>query len=102
MIKPGPDDEIYPVVKVAVILNALAAEGVSIDEAIATLRLSKSAISSPATRVSLNQIIECYRIADRLSHNPQFAYNAGLQLHVSAYGMWGFAILSSMNHRQTM
>jgi AraC-like DNA-binding protein len=102
MIKPGPDDEIYPVVKVAVILNALAAEGVSIDDAIASLRLSKSAISSPATRVSLNQIIECYRIADRLSHNPQFAYNAGLRLHVSAYGMWGFAILSSMNYRQTM
>jgi AraC-like DNA-binding protein len=102
MIKPGADDEIYPVVKVATVLNALATEGLSIDDAIASLRLSKSALSSPATRVSLNQIIECYRIADRLSHNPQFAYNAGLQLHVSAYGMYGFAILSSRNYRQTM
>jgi AraC-like DNA-binding protein len=102
MIKPGADDEIYPVVKVATVLDALAAEGLSIDDAIASLDLSKSALSSPATRVSLNQIIEVCRIADSLSKNPQFAYNAGSQLHVSAYGMWGFAILSSMNYRQTM
>src|ERR1700678_2254331 len=31
-----------------------------------------------------------------------FAFHAGQRLHVSAYGMYGFAILSSMNFRQTM
>jgi AraC-like DNA-binding protein len=102
MIHPGPDEKIHPVVKLAAIVDALAAEGISPADALEGLRLSKDAITSPVTRVSLNQIIECYRNADRLSHDPHFAFNAGLRLHVSAYGMWGFAILSSMNYRQTM
>src|SRR5258707_129237 len=101
MIGPGPDDKIYPVVKLATVLNALADEGVSMEDALAGVRLSKGAISSPATRVSLNQIIECYRNADRIAHDRHFAYHAGLRFHVSAYGMYGFAILSSMNYRQT-
>jgi AraC-like DNA-binding protein len=102
MIGPGPDDKIYPVVKLATVLNALADEGVSTEDALAGVRLSKGAISSPATRVSLNQVIECYRNADRIAHDRHFAYHAGLRFHVSAYGMYGFAILSSMNYRQTI
>jgi AraC-like DNA-binding protein len=102
MIKPGADDKVYPVVKLAVIVDALAVEGILPADALEGVRLSKEAIASPATRVSLNQIIECYSNADRLSRDPHFAYNAGQRLHVSAYGMWGFAILSSMNYRQTM
>jgi hypothetical protein len=37
-----------------------------------------------------------------MSPNPHFAYHAGQRLHVSAHGMYGFAILSSMNYRQMM
>jgi AraC-like DNA-binding protein len=59
-------------------------------------------MSSPATRISLSQVIECYRNAAGLSRDPHFAYHAGLRFHLSAYGMYGFAILSSMNYRQTM
>jgi AraC-like DNA-binding protein len=102
MIKPGPDDKIYPVVKLATILDALTAEGVSEKDVLAGVRISKSAMSSPATRVSLNQILECYHNADKLSRDPYFAYHAGLRFHVSSYGMYGFAILSSMNFRQTV
>jgi AraC-like DNA-binding protein len=102
MINPGPDEKIYPVVKVATVVDALAAEGVAPGDALQGVRLSKDAIASPATRVSLNQVIACYRNADRLSRDPHFAYHAGLRLHVAAYGMYGFAILSSMNYRQTM
>jgi len=102
MIKPGPDDKIYPVVKIATILDALADEGVSPEDALAGVHISKNSTSSAATRVSLNQIIECYRNAVQLSHDGHFAYHAGLRFHVSAYGMYGFAILSSMSFRQTM
>ena len=102
MTIPGPDDKIHPVFKIATILDALAAEGVSATDALAGVGVSGSALSSPATRVSLNQIIECYRNADRLSHDPQFAYHAGLRFHVSAYGMYGFAALSSMDYRRTV
>jgi hypothetical protein len=48
----------------------------------------------PATRISLNQVIECCRNAAKLSRDPHFSYHPGLRFHLSAYGMYGFAILS--------
>jgi len=102
MIKPSPDDKVYPVIKLATVVDALAAEGIPAQDTLTGVRLSREAISSPATRISLNQVIECYRNADRLSRDPRFAYHTGLRFHLSAYGMYGFAILSSMNYRQTM
>jgi AraC-like DNA-binding protein len=98
----NPDDTVYPVAKIALVLDALAAEGVPREDALRRVRLSEASISSPATRVSLNQVIDCYSYAAERSHDPHFAYRAGLRFHVSAYGMYGFAILSSINYRQTM
>jgi len=102
MINAGPDEKLYPAVKLATIVDSLAAEGVAPADALNGVHISKSELSSPATRVSLGQIIECCRNAARLSRDPRFAYHAGLRCHISTYGMYGFAILSSMNFRQTM
>jgi len=102
MVKAGPDEKVYPVVKIAMVVNALAAEGVALKDALAGVAISKEALSSPATRVSLNEVVRCYGNAARLSRDPRFAYHVGLKFHVSTYGMYGFAILSSANFRQTM
>ncbi len=99
MITVSLDEKVYPVVKIATIVNALSAEDIAPSDALNGVHLSKSALSSPDTRVSLNQAIECYRNAARLTRNPHFAYHAGLRFHVTSYGMYGFAILSSMNFR---
>lgn len=88
--------------KLAIVIDALAAEGISVEDALAGVRISRSATSSPATRVSLTQVIECYRNANKLCHSPHFAYSAGLRFHATDYGMYGFAMLSSKNHRRTM
>jgi hypothetical protein len=101
-VRTGPEDKVYPVVKLAMVIDALAAEGISVKDALAGVRISRNATSSPATRVSLNQIIECYRNANKLCHNRRFAYSAGLRFHVTDYGMYGFAMLSSTNYRRTM
>ena len=89
-LRTGPEDKVYQVVKLAVVIDALAAEGISVEDALAGVRISRNATSSPATRVSLNQIIECYRNANKLCHNPHFAYSVGLRFHVTDYGMYGF------------
>jgi AraC-like DNA-binding protein len=98
----SPNEEVYPVIKIALVLDALAAEGMSMDGALKQMRLSKDAIASSTTRVSLNQIIDCYDYAASRVRDPYFAYRTGLRAHLSSYGMYGFAILSSMNYRQTM
>src|SRR6266852_2230382 len=102
MTKLGRNEKIYPVVKIAMVVESLRDEGVSSREALAGIHISEMQLASPLVRVSANQVMECYRNAIRLSPNPHFAYHAGLRFHVSTYGMYGFAILSSTNFRQTM
>jgi AraC-like DNA-binding protein len=102
VIETSPDEKIYPVAKLTTIAEALAAEGVPLAAALERSRLTAATISSPRTRVSLNQIIQCCRNAIALSHNPFFAYHAGLRFHASTQGMYGFAILSSTNYRRTI
>jgi AraC-like DNA-binding protein len=102
VIETGPDEKIYPVAKLATIVEALAAEGVRLHDALRGVRLDANTLSSPQTCVSLNQIIACCRNALTLSQDPLFAYHAGLRVHASTQGMYGFAILSSTDHRKTM
>lgn len=100
--RAGPEDKIYSVTKIAAIVEAITAEGVPEADILRGIELPKGALSSPATRVSLNQIIECYQNAMRHARNPLFAFSAGLKVHLSAYGMYGFAMLSSIDFRKTM
>ena len=69
-LRTGPEDKVYQVVKLARVIDALAVEGISVENALAGVRISRNATSSPATRVSLNQIIECYRNANKLTRDP--------------------------------
>jgi len=102
MIEIGWGQKIYPAAKIAIVVDALAAEGVPVADALRRTSLSPSDLRSPTTQVSVNQVIESYRNAVRLSRNPHFAFEAGLKTHVSSYGMYGLAILSCTNFRETM
>ena len=102
MIAVGPDDQVYPVTKIAIIVDALVAAGVSAADALVGVNIPGSALSSPATRVSLSQVIKCCRNATRLARDPRFAYRTGLRFHVTAYGLYGFAMLCSTDFRRTM
>ena len=102
MIDIGWEERVYPAAKIAVVLEGLAAEGVSAAAALQGVGLSLDELRSPTTLVSVTQVVQVYRNAIRLSHDPNFAFLTGLRTHVSSYGMFGFAILSSVDFRQTM
>jgi AraC-like DNA-binding protein len=102
MTKLGPNEKIYPVIKIATVVESLKGEDISPKEALAGTNVSETQLISTAVRVSANQVIESYRNAIRLSRNPHFAYHTGLRFHVSSYGMYGFAILSGTDFRRTM
>ncbi len=102
MIEVGWEEKIYPAAKIALVVDALEAEGVAREEALRPAGISVAELYSTTTRVCVNQVVEVYRNAIKLSRDPHFAYRTGLKSHVSLYGMYGFAILSSMNFRQTM
>jgi AraC-like DNA-binding protein len=102
MSSSGPDDRVHPPAKLLVTVESLASEGISAKDALRGTRVAPSALTVPGTRVSFNQVIECYSNALRLSHDPHFAFHTGLRLNVTAYGMYGFAILSSVTFRQAI
>lgn len=94
-----PAAKIYQANKIAVIVDALLREGVSPADALRGMDLSQNMLASPATRVSLNQTVQCHRNAIQMSRAPFFAYRTGLRSHISNYGMYGFALLSCTNFR---
>jgi AraC-like DNA-binding protein len=97
-----PDERVYPVAKMTAIVAGLVAEGVSHSKALAGVDLTADEMASPQTRVSLNQTMACCRNAMRLSSDRMFAFHTGLRFHVSAQGMYGFAILSSPDYRKAI
>jgi AraC-like DNA-binding protein len=99
---PDPSERAYPVAKIALVTEALLSEGVSASDALSDVPLSLDELRSPATRVSANHVLQSYRNAIKLSRDPQFACRAGLKFHVSTYGMYGFAMLSSPIFREAM
>jgi AraC-like DNA-binding protein len=102
MVKAGSNERIYSAAKVAAIVEALAAEGVSAVAALEGVGVSLDTLNSPMTRVALDQIIECYHNAARLTRDPHFALRLGLKVHVADYGMYGFALLSGTDFRKSM
>jgi AraC-like DNA-binding protein len=102
MATSSPSVKVYPVVKISMIVRCLGEEGIAADRALAGTGVSEAALSSPQTRVSITQVIECYRNAMQLSQDPWFAYHTGLRFHLSTYGLYGFAMLSSPCFRETV
>jgi AraC-like DNA-binding protein len=95
-------EKVYPVVELAAVIEAMSLEAIAHQNLLARIRLSNAALTSPRTRISIDQLLDCFQYAAAHSPDPFFAYRAGLRLHVSAFGAYGFALLSSTNYRQTM
>ena len=102
MIEIGWEQPVYSTAKIALVVEALAAEGIRAQDALRGVDLPPDQLTSSNVLVSVDQVVRAYRNALRLTKNPDFAYQTGLRAHVSLYGMYGFAMLSSMNFRETM
>ena len=100
--KPGKSDHVFTPTKLAAIIDAVVAEGVSRTQALAGVGVSPAELLSPDTRVSLHQVLVACDNAIRLSRDPSLSFLAGASMHVSSFGMYGFAIHSSADFRNTM
>jgi len=100
--KPGKSDRAYTPTKLAAIIDTVVAGGVSPAQALAGVGVSPAELLSPDTRVSVHQVLVACGNAIRLSRDSSLAFRAGASMHVSSFGMYGFAILSSADFRKTM
>ena len=95
-------EKAYSAAKISAVLDALVAEGASPVDALGDADLSLDDLHSSSTRISRNQLIQSYRNAAALSRDPHLPYTIGSSVHLSAYGMYGYAMLCSTDFRRTM
>jgi hypothetical protein len=100
--RPGKSDRVHTPTKLAKIIDTVVAEGVSPAQALAGVGVSPAELLSPDTRVSLQQVLIACANAIRLSRDSSLAFRAGASMHISSFGMYGFAILCSADFRKTM
>lgn len=97
MYRQPPDFEprVYTPQRIAAVVATLAEDGIAPAQALADSGLDEAALRSPETRVSYAQVATVFGNALALTHDPTVALRAGARMHVTAYGMWGYALLSS-------
>ena len=97
MHHPPPDFEprVYTPQRIAAVVATLASDGIPAAQALAGSDLDETALRDPGTRVSYAQTVTVLRNALALARNPTVALRAGARMHLTAYGMWGYALQSS-------
>lgn len=94
--------QVYPSYKIAVLAEELATQGIAAARLLEGTGVATDALQSPHARVSYEQVVACYRNAVRLSTDPALGLKAGERLRLSAYGMYGYALVASANLREAL
>lgn len=95
----GIHERLYAPTKLAAVYDALLQRGHSPSDVLKGIDLDTREVHSPDTRISLGQLMQIYRNAIDLSTDPHLAYRIGETVHVSTYGMYGYAIFCSPDFR---
>jgi AraC-like DNA-binding protein len=97
-VHPSPPDfelRAYGPQRIAAVVDTMAEDGVAPSAVLAGSNLDEATLRDPATRVSYRQIATVFGNAARLARAPAVALRAGARMHLTAYGMYGYALLSS-------
>src|SRR5260370_11020111 len=98
----GIREKVYDSTKLAAIFDTLVHQGVSAEEILRGVAIRSEDVHSPKTRISLGQLMTAYQNAIRLSADRHLPYRVGTTIHVSTYGMYGYAILCCPDFRKAM
>jgi Arabinose-binding domain of AraC transcription regulator, N-term len=101
MVKPSVSDRIYRPTKLAAVVDTLSEDGISPEEVLRGVGVAADELHSPDTLISLEQLLAGCKNAVSLSRDPSLPFRIGSMIHVSAYGMYGYAILCSTDFRKT-
>lgn len=92
---PSFEQRIYSPHTIAALVAELEGQGVDPAGALDGTDLAAPQLSRHTTKVSYRQLDQVIRNAIRLSNDPALALRAGQRMHVTTYGMYGYALLSS-------
>ena len=90
----------YAPYKVAALVEVLSEQGIAPEASLSGTGLSLESISNPDTLTSVLQYITVCRNALELSKTPETPFRTGSRIPLSAYGMYGFALVCSPTIRE--
>jgi AraC-like DNA-binding protein len=99
--QPDFDQRLYSPQKLAAVVSTLAEDGVPASEVLAGSDLTPADFISATARISYRQMIAVYNNAIRLSKDPALGFRVGRRMHLTSYGMYGYAMLSCKNIGET-
>jgi AraC-like DNA-binding protein len=96
-----PQTDVFRPVISAQLLARLGVErGLTLDACLRNTGVDAAALSNPATEITVVQELQLVRnLLAGLQPCPGLGLDAGLRYHLSTYGIWGFALLSSPTFR---
>jgi AraC-like DNA-binding protein len=98
----GLGERVYESTKLAALFDVLVDQGCPAGEILRNVNLTVDEVHSPNSRISLAELMTGCKNAIRLSSDPHLPYRVGTSIHLSAYGMYGFAILCCPDFRKAM
>ena len=102
MLTVDASDKVYETTKLGAVFDMLASHGVAADSILRDVNIPLADIHSPRARISLTQLITVCRNALRLSTDRHLPYRIGASIHISTYGMYGYALLCCPDFRKAM
>ncbi|HSW12877.1 MAG TPA: AraC family transcriptional regulator [Solimonas sp.] len=89
-----------PVVSAQLLARLGAERGLPVEDCLRDTGIDPAELSDPATEITIEQELQLIRNLLRgLGPVPGLGLDAGMRYHLSAYGIWGFALLSSPTFR---
>lgn len=91
---PLPSDRIYPPIKLAALVEVLAEQGIPAESCLAGVGISVQTLGDASARTSVRQYAQACMNALRLGCDSSTPFRVGGRLHLFAYGMYGYALMS--------
>jgi AraC-like DNA-binding protein len=90
----------YAPYKVAALVEVLGEQGIAPEASLSGTGLLPESLANPETLTSVRQYITVCRNALQLSKTPETPFLTGSRIPLSAYGMYGFALVCSPTIRE--
>ena len=98
----GLDERVYESTKLAALYDVLVNQGHPAGAILRNVNIPMEEVHSPRARISLRQLMIACKNAVQLSSDRHLPYRIGTSIHISTYGMYGFAILCCPDFRKAM
>jgi len=96
---PSPNERIYAPYKICAMVEVLQEQGISAEDTLRGSGISVDDIYDAFMLTSLHQYLTVCENALFLSKDPATPFEVGSRLQLSAYGMYGYALLSCLTIR---